>query len=225
MTYRNRNIALWDYYIDSVVQEAKDRNSGFIPDLASFIPLRRGTVGTLILILMAAADSEIPDEVYDHATMQRMLELIKDIVIVENVRCAQLVILYVRGQLTLHHRICTHSRRRTPLRNTTIFSRWSRRNITFLLCKKRSIGPLGRWREEYIDEFLKLSKERFWTDPALDETIKNFIYAIGFIATGHHCWCFESERYFGKKHEEVSESHTLELKGIKTKVIAWSSIE
>ena len=79
--------------------------------------------------------------------------------------------------------------------------------------------------EEYTDEFLKLSKEHFWTDPALDETVKNFIYAMGVIATGFHCWCFESKRYFGKKHEEVNESHTLELKGIKTKVIAWSSIE
>ena len=84
-----------------------------------------------------------------------------------------------------------------------------------------SVGKL----EEYIDEFLKLSKERFWTDPGLDETVKNFLYAIGVIVTGHHYWCFESERYFGMKHEEVSESRTLELKGIKTKVIAWSGIE
>ena len=76
--------------------------------------------------------------------------------------------------------------------------------------------------EEHINEFLKLSRKRFWSDPALDEAVKNFIYAIGVMITGHHCFCFESVRYFGMKYEEVSESRTLELKGIKTKVIVWS---
>lgn len=79
--------------------------------------------------------------------------------------------------------------------------------------------------EEYTDEFLKLSNEHFWTDPALDETVKNSIYAIANIVTGSHWWSFESVRYFGKKHEGVSKSRTLELKGIKTKVISWSTIE
>ena len=76
---------MWDHYIDCVVQEAKDRNAGLIRDLASFIPLRRGTVALHIVALMAAADSKIPDQVYDHATMQRMLDVISDIVTVENV--------------------------------------------------------------------------------------------------------------------------------------------
>ena len=83
--------------------------------------------------------------------------------------------------------------------------------------------------EEYTDEFLKLSKEHFSSgtdsDPALDEAVKTFIYAIGTVVMGHHCYSFESERYFGKKYEEVSKSRTLELKGIKTKDIAWSGIE
>ena len=83
---------MWDHYIDCVVQEAKDRNAGLIRDLASFIPLRRGTVALYIVALMAAADSEILDQVYDHPTMQRMLDLFNDIVIVENVCCAQLII-------------------------------------------------------------------------------------------------------------------------------------
>ena len=84
-----------------------------------------------------------------------------------------------------------------------------------------SVGKM----EEYTSEFLMLSKERFWTDPALDEKVKNFIYAIATLPTANHCWSFESVRYFGKKHEEVSKSRTLELKGIKTKVISWSTIE
>ena len=79
--------------------------------------------------------------------------------------------------------------------------------------------------KEYTDEFLMLSKERFWTDPTLDETVKNYIYAIVNIATGGHCWSFESVRCFGKKHEGVGKSRTLELKEIKSKVISWSIIE
>ena len=64
MTYQRHNIALWDLYIDSVVQEAKDRNAGLIRDLASFIPLRRGTVGVYVAMLMTTLDSEIPPQVY-----------------------------------------------------------------------------------------------------------------------------------------------------------------
>ena len=79
--------------------------------------------------------------------------------------------------------------------------------------------------EEYTDEFLTLSKKRFWTDPALDETVKNFIYAIAILITGNRCWSFKSLRYFGKQHEGVGKSRMLELKGIKTKVISWSTIE
>ena len=84
-----------------------------------------------------------------------------------------------------------------------------------------SVGKL----EEYTDEFLILSKEHFWTDLALDETVKNYIYALGIFASGNHYWSFETVRYFGKKNEEVGKSYTLELKGIKTKVISWSTIE
>ena len=83
----------------------------------------------------------------------------------------------------------------------------------------------ARKLEECFDEFLMLSKERFWTDPALDETVKNFINAVATLATGNGSWSFETVRYFGKKYEGVSKSRTLELKGIKTKVISWSTVE
>ena len=45
--------------------------------------------------LMTTLDSEISPQVYDHPTMQRMLDLISGIVVLENVRCAQLIIPYV----------------------------------------------------------------------------------------------------------------------------------
>ena len=86
MTYQRHNIALWDLYIDSVVQEGKDKNAGLIRDLASFIPLRRGTIALYLMALMTTLDSEVPPQVYDHPTMQRMLDLISDIIFIENVR-------------------------------------------------------------------------------------------------------------------------------------------
>ena len=93
MTYQRHNIALWDIYIDSVVQEAKDRNAGLIRDLASFILLRRGTIAMYIMALISALDLEVPPQVFDHPTTQRMLDLISDIVFIENVRCTQLITL------------------------------------------------------------------------------------------------------------------------------------
>ena len=105
-------------------------------------------------------------------------------------------------------------------------------NLFSVVMKEYDFTPLQEasdWSagkpKEYTDEFLMLSKERFWTDPTLDEAAKNYIYAIANIAAGSHCWSFESVRYFGKKHEGVGKSRTLELKGIKTRVISWSTIE
>ena len=76
-----------------------DRNARLIRDLASFIPLRRRTLDVYIAILMTTLDLEIPPQVYP--TMQRMLDLISDMILLENVRCAQLVIPFICAQLTL----------------------------------------------------------------------------------------------------------------------------
>ena len=76
-----------EVYIHGVVQEAKDRNTGYIRDIDSFIELRRKTSGISNCIALLFLFTEIPDEILDHPTMQRLVELIVDIMTYENVRC------------------------------------------------------------------------------------------------------------------------------------------
>ena len=75
-----------EVYIHGVVQEAKDRNTGYIRDIDSFIELRRRTVGATVTAVLHFLFTEIPNEVLDHPTMQRLVELIVDIMMYDNVR-------------------------------------------------------------------------------------------------------------------------------------------
>ena len=43
-----RALPLWEDYVHGIVQEAKERNAGYIRDIGSFIELRRKTIGAII---------------------------------------------------------------------------------------------------------------------------------------------------------------------------------
>ena len=125
--------------IDSVVQEAKDRNAGLIRDFASFITLRRRSIAVYIC---------------DTDDYSRLGDITPGLWSSYDAAHARPYQRYCRpGECTLcsadyplrltFHRICTYSRRRTPPRNTTTFSRWSWRNI-FHDCARNL--QLVRWK-------------------------------------------------------------------------------
>lgn len=96
-----------DFFFQSVTQQALDRANGVIPDLDSYIALRRDTSGckpcwaliecesyfytskvivTVVLTPLADANNlKIPDEVMDHPTIRALGEATNDLVTWSNV--------------------------------------------------------------------------------------------------------------------------------------------
>jgi hypothetical protein len=69
-----------------VVQEARDRNAGYIRDIEGFLDLRRRTVAGFVVAAGNYLFKELSDELLDHPVMRRLEELVTDFVIHENVR-------------------------------------------------------------------------------------------------------------------------------------------
>ena len=65
-----RFINLWERYTDAVAKEAELRERGQIPDLKSFIPLRRDNSAVLLCfsIIEYTLGIDLDDEVYEDAT-------------------------------------------------------------------------------------------------------------------------------------------------------------
>ncbi len=101
---QQRFIETFDFFFQSVTEQAHDRQAGAIPDLESYIALRRDTSGSFIsrsepssvLTLLAgcktsfvlieyAYNLDIPDEVMDHDLIRGLGEAANDLVTWSNV--------------------------------------------------------------------------------------------------------------------------------------------
>ncbi|OAX35882.1 terpenoid synthase [Rhizopogon vinicolor AM-OR11-026] len=83
---QKRFIAIFDEFLESVVQQAIDRSGRRIRDIKSYIDTRRDTGGvrpTLVLTELGL-DMDIPDEVISHPAIQVMITATNDMVCLFN---------------------------------------------------------------------------------------------------------------------------------------------
>ncbi|KAJ7906287.1 isoprenoid synthase domain-containing protein [Mycena leptocephala] len=73
---QQRFIETFDFFFQSVTQQALDRDAGIIPDLESYIALRRDTSGKYPY----ANNLDIPDEVMEHPLIASLGEAANDLV-------------------------------------------------------------------------------------------------------------------------------------------------
>ena len=102
---QQRFLETFDFFFQSVTQQAADRASGCIPDLESYIVLRRDTsgckpcwaliecnvmrirqIGKPLIASIDANNLKIPDEVMDHPIIRSLGEASNDVVTWSNVR-------------------------------------------------------------------------------------------------------------------------------------------
>ena len=102
---QQRFLETFDFFFQSVTQQAVDRASGCIPDLESYIALRRDTsgckpcwaliecnvtrirqIGKPLISPIDANNLKIPDEVMDHPIILSLGEAANDVVTWSNVR-------------------------------------------------------------------------------------------------------------------------------------------
>jgi hypothetical protein len=82
-------MSAFDLFFQGVTMEAKDRIDGVIPDLPSYITLRRDTSGGKIswALVEYANNLTLPDEVMEHPVIQILDQSVNDFVIWSNVSC------------------------------------------------------------------------------------------------------------------------------------------
>ncbi|GLB42110.1 putative terpene synthase family, metal binding domain [Lyophyllum shimeji] len=79
---QQRFIETFDFFFQSVTQQATDRAAGVIPDLESYIALRRDTSGCkpCWALIEYANNLDIPDEVMEHPIIRSLGEAANDLV-------------------------------------------------------------------------------------------------------------------------------------------------
>jgi hypothetical protein len=76
-----------DLFFKAVAQQSADRTSGSIPDLESYVYVRRDTSGCkpCFALIEYAAGIDLPDEVVNHPTVRALEEATNDLVTWSNV--------------------------------------------------------------------------------------------------------------------------------------------
>jgi hypothetical protein len=77
-----------DLFFIAVAKQADDRAKGYIPDLESYIAVRRDTSGCkpCFALIEYAAQIDLPDEVMSHPVIMAMEEATNDLVTWSNVK-------------------------------------------------------------------------------------------------------------------------------------------
>jgi hypothetical protein len=103
---QQRFIETFDFYFQAVTKQALDRESDEIPDLESYIALRRDSSGCKLCFTFIeyANNLDIPDDVMDHPLLRSLVEAANDLVSWANVSPG---ILWCTFCLTSSFRICT----------------------------------------------------------------------------------------------------------------------
>lgn len=84
-TFRKRFIQSWEDYVTAVAHQAEDRSKSHIPDLESFLHLRRLSSGGAPTIVLCEMDLDIPDEIRRHPTILEMERLAVELICIVNV--------------------------------------------------------------------------------------------------------------------------------------------
>ena len=76
-----------ELFFKAVAQQSADRASGSIPDLESYVHMRRDTSGCkpCFALIEYAAGIDLPDQIIDHPTIRALEEATNDLVTWSNV--------------------------------------------------------------------------------------------------------------------------------------------
>lgn len=75
----------WEEYLHGTAQQAEDRGTAYIRDIASYLEVRRQTIGARPSFNILEMDMDLPDEVIEHPTIKEMELLAIDLTIIANV--------------------------------------------------------------------------------------------------------------------------------------------
>ncbi|KAI0076176.1 terpenoid synthase [Panus rudis PR-1116 ss-1] len=184
-----RFIHTMDLFFNAVTQQAIDRRLGLVPDLESYIPVRRDTSGCkpCFALIEFAAQIDLPDEVVNHPTIMSLEEATNDLITWSN-DIFSYNVEQARGD--------TH-------------------NMVVVVMRQRGLDLQGAI--DFVGDLCKQSIDRFEADrqklpswgPEVDRDVQTYIRGLQDWIVGSLHWSFDTTRYFGsdgaaiKMHRQI----------------------
>jgi len=182
-------------FFTAVEQQSRDRKRGIIPDLESYITLRRDTSGCrpVFVLIEYAAGIELPDEVFNHPVIQEMTVATNDLVTWSND-----IFSYNKEQATGD----TH-------------------NMVAILMAQHGLALQDSI--DFVGQLCDATIARFETGratlptwgPQIDADVQKYVQGLQDWIIGSLHWSFETERYFAKNGRAVRRSGVVRLAGPK----------
>lgn len=185
----HRFIHYMDLFFIAVLQQATDRQNDVVPELESYIPIRRDTSGCkpCFALIEFAADIDLPDEVIQNPTITALEDACNDLV-------------------TWSNDIFSYNVEQ---------SRGDTHNMITVVMRERGLDLPGAIN--FVGELCRDSIDRFEHDrdtlpswgPEIDRDVQTYIQGLQDWIVGSLHWSFDTTRYFGddgatiKMHRQI----------------------
>ncbi|KAL6306394.1 isoprenoid synthase domain-containing protein [Sparassis latifolia] len=188
---QQRFIETFDMFFQSVTQQAMDRANGVVPDLESYISVRRDTSGCkpCWALIEYAYNLDLPWEVMDHPVIRGLGEAANDLVTWSNDIFSYNV---EQSKGDTHNMIVVVQRQEGVDLQT-------------------AVDFVGDMCKQSIDRFSALREELPSWGPELDAQVETYVDGLRDWISGSLKWSFLSERYFGKSGLEVKKTRIVNL--------------
>ncbi|KZT04442.1 terpenoid synthase [Laetiporus sulphureus 93-53] len=188
---QQRFIETFDMFFQAVTQQAMDRESGAIPDLESYIAVRRDTSGCkpCWALIEYANNLDLSWEVMDHPIIRGLGEAANDLVTWSNDIFSYNV---EQSKGDTHNMIIVvQSQQGLDLQSAVDF--------------------VGELCKQSIDRFQYLRENLPSWGPEMDRQVQIYVGGLADWISGSLKWSFESERYFAKTGLEVKKTRVVNL--------------
>ncbi|THU75845.1 terpenoid synthase, partial [Dendrothele bispora CBS 962.96] len=178
-------------YFQSASEQARDREAGVIPDLESYIALRRDTSGckSTFALIEYANNLNIPDEVMEHPMIRSLDEACNDLVAWSN----DLFSFNKEQAIGDTHNMIV------VIMNGQGYD------------LQTAVDTVGELCRQSIDRFVQDWKNLPSWGPEIDRQVQIYTQGLADWIVGSLYWSYESERYFGKQGSEVTKSRVVNL--------------
>ncbi|KZP15764.1 terpenoid synthase [Athelia psychrophila] len=189
---QQRFVETFDFFFQAVTQQAKDRAEGTIPDLRSYIALRRDTSGCkpCWALIEYANNLHLPDHVMEHPVIRSLGEAANDLVTWSNDLFSYSV---EQSKGDTHNMIPVVMHERGLTLQSAV-------DFVGDLCKK----SIDRFNDD------RLNNLPSW-GPKVDREVAVYVGGLADWIAGSLHWSFESERYFGKDGRQVKACRVVHL--------------
>ncbi|CAF4010376.1 unnamed protein product, partial [Adineta steineri] len=198
-TFRKRfKISFQDAIETSLRQATYKKDHQIIPDLKTYIDIRRGSVyGTLVLTLIQYSRGfDLPDECLAHETLKHITECMMDAG-----AWANDIYSFNNEQAEGHYNLVSVLMNANPSMSI-----------------QQAMDQAGQMVIDVYADFQRLRHELPSWGADIDSQVEKFVDGLGDMISGNLCWCFETERYFGSEREEVKRTRRIKLLPPKTTV-------